>query len=172
MTIAVEIWLGQVKYGGIGLLFKPVTGIFFLEHLHIGLSPRHQHPSKIFDMSCLIENADGSKEWFTHDPWDRKIRHRTDGPAIIYSDGDEEWYYHDVLHRVGGPAVTWINGTLEWYVNGRHHREDGPAIEWADGMNEWFLNGQHLTQAQHFELSPYFQSLPIEERVRIRLEIL
>ena len=45
------------------------------------------------------------------------------------------------LHRTDGPAIEWSNGTKEWYVNGLRHREDGPAVEFNDGSKLWYLNG-------------------------------
>lgn len=32
-----------------------------------------------------------------------------------------------IRHRVNGPAVEWPDGDKEWWVNGLRHREDGPA---------------------------------------------
>jgi hypothetical protein len=74
--------------------------------------------------------------------------HRVDGPAVVWKNGDTEWYYEGKLHRLDGPAVkkkgytAWYHhGDLEakvhidgtditqsWYHEGRLHREDGPAI--------------------------------------------
>lgn len=31
--------------------------------------------------------------------------HREDGPAIIYSYGEERWYYKGFLHRIGGQQL-------------------------------------------------------------------
>ena len=53
-------------------------------------------------------------------------RHREDGPAIEYANGNKVWYINDKLHREDGPAVEYANGDKEWYINGKRHREDGP----------------------------------------------
>ena len=37
-------------------------------------------------------------------------------------------------HRVHGPAVIWPNGVEYWYWNGVIHRSDGPAMIWPDGF--------------------------------------
>jgi len=66
--------------------------------------------------------------------------HRLDGPAVIYPNGDKEWWVNDKQHRVDGPAIEYVDGHKEWYINGQHHREDGPAIEFPDGYKEWYLN--------------------------------
>jgi hypothetical protein len=50
-----------------------------------------------------------------------------------------------MLHRTDGPAVEWTDGTKEWWVNGLRHRLDGPAIERADGSRVWYQNGQPRT---------------------------
>jgi hypothetical protein len=58
------------------------------------------------------------------------------------------WYLNGKRHREDGPAVEWANGDKYWYLNGQFHREDGPAIEWANGGKSWYLNGQSLTEAE------------------------
>ncbi len=49
--------------------------------------------------------------------------HRTDGPAIIETDGTQKWYLNSKRHRTDGPAVIWANGTLVWCLNDREYTE-------------------------------------------------
>ncbi|MEI8270737.1 MAG: hypothetical protein WCG45_05180 [bacterium] len=35
--------------------------------------------------------------------------HREDGPAVEYSNGDQEWWWLGQKHRFGGPAVILKN---------------------------------------------------------------
>jgi hypothetical protein len=58
---------------------------------------------------------------------------------------------NDQRHREDGPAIEWANGDKSWYLNGQCHREDGPAIEWSDGDKEWWLNGECLTEEEFNE---------------------
>jgi hypothetical protein len=44
--------------------------------------------------------------------------HRTDGPAVIYSDGFEAYFINDVRHRLDGPAVIYGNGVVRYWING------------------------------------------------------
>jgi len=53
-----------------------------------------------------------------------------------------EYRLYGKLHREDGPAIIWANGDKEWYINDKLHREDGPAIESANGDKKWFLNGK------------------------------
>ena len=53
-----------------------------------------------------------------------------------------------IRHRKDGPAIEWANGDKSWYLNGKCHREDGPAIEYANGTKAWYLNGQFLTEEE------------------------
>ena len=76
--------------------------------------------------------------------------HRVHGPAVIYSDGTEEWYRHGQRHREGGPACISACGDESWYRHGLRHREDGPAIMWA-GVRQWHLNGRELTEEEFNE---------------------
>ena len=50
--------------------------------------------------------------------------HRTDGPAVIYSDGNALWYQYGKLHRTDGPALTYAVGTCFWYLQGRELSEE------------------------------------------------
>ena len=52
------------------------------------------------------------------------------------------WYRHGKLHRTNGPAVEYSDGTKWWCINGKMHRSDGPACIKADGHREWWLKGK------------------------------
>jgi hypothetical protein len=73
--------------------------------------------------------------------------HREDGPALVYSDGWEEWRIHGQLHREDGPARTLPEGDEEWWLNGERHRIDGPA--WRSFkepgrlvLERWYVDGK------------------------------
>jgi len=74
--------------------------------------------------------------------------HRTDGPAVEWSDGSKQWYRNNKLHREDGPACECPDGAKEWWINGQRHREDGPAIERINGSKSWHLNGEKLTEQE------------------------
>ncbi len=91
--------------------------------------------------------------------------HRDDGPAIIFSDGrqewyqngkqhcdsgaayinngHQEWYQNDQLHRDGGPAIIYDDGSQFWFQYGYLHRHNGPAIIYANGNQCWYQHGKH-----------------------------
>ena len=50
--------------------------------------------------------------------------HRTDGPAIVYPDGNLRWCRNGVYHRADGPAVIYPNGLRAWYLYGVAMVED------------------------------------------------
>jgi hypothetical protein len=78
--------------------------------------------------------------------------HREDGPAVIWADKTEEWYYNGRRHRLDGPAIEANDGIKVWYFNGNCHREDGPAVEYDNGVMFWYLNGNHFsTKESWFE---------------------
>lgn len=65
-------------------------------------------------------------------------------------------YFKDgSFHRTDGPAIEWSDGDRDWYVNGILHRIDGPAIEYKaeDGGNGWLVNGIEYSKEE-------FDSLP------------
>ena len=61
------------------------------------------------------------------------------------------WYLNGKRHRKNGPAVEYANGDKWWYLNGEWHRENGPAIEWADGDMSWYLNGKLYTESEYWK---------------------
>ena len=97
--------------------------------------------------------------------------HRTDGPAVIWSDGRKEWwedgsltnvrcipnemtddmasfwFKNGIFHRKDGPAVSSGWGYEAYYVYGKPHRIGGPAIIWPNVHNgstsrkEWWVDG-------------------------------
>lgn len=66
--------------------------------------------------------------------------HCTDGPAVLYPNGNYEWRYKGLLHRYDGPAI-FFDGCYEWWINGKKHRIGAPAITHPDGYQEWWTNG-------------------------------
>ena len=73
--------------------------------------------------------------------------HNETGPAVVWPNGDMEWYIHGKRHRSNGPALTMAVGHEEWYQNGKLHRVDGPAIVSGPFDNNtfhrrWFLYGK------------------------------
>ena len=74
--------------------------------------------------------------------------HRTDGPAVEYSNGDKFWYVEGKPHRTDGPAIERSSGTKEWYVEGKLHRLDGPAMEWSNGSKFWFVEGKQYSEIE------------------------
>jgi len=66
-----------------------------------------------------------------------------------------KFYYKDramtIYHRTDGPAVEYTNGTKAWFVNGGFHRTDGPAIEFAYGRKVWYINNIWLTEKEFNE---------------------
>ena len=59
------------------------------------------------------------------------------------------WYLNGKRHREDGPAVEFADGDKFWYLNGKRHREDGPAIECANGYKAWYLNDEEVTKEEH-----------------------
>lgn len=59
-----------------------------------------------------VARADGTRD---------TVLHRTNGPAIEYDDGSQEWHYRGKLHRTDGPAVIdAVTGEVNWCINGEY----------------------------------------------------
>jgi hypothetical protein len=89
-------------------------------------------------------NEYGSKEYFSDK--EMVVRHREDGPALEWADGDKFWYRDGLVHREDGPAIDCSNGTKKWYRDGLVHREDGPALIYSNGSKYWYIDGVQLTE--------------------------
>ena len=59
--------------------------------------------------------------------------------------GDIEYRLNGKRHRTEGPAVEYPNGDKYWYVNGKLHRINGPAVERINGDKWWCINGEEIT---------------------------
>ena len=85
--------------------------------------------------------TDGGEEY-----WKNDERHRDgDLPAIEnVTEGIQCFYCDDKLHRAGGlPAIVRADGSEEYWVNGKRHRDgDLPAVIWDDGLEEYWENGK------------------------------
>ena len=92
-----------------------------------------------------IEWSDGNKEWYAYGK-----RHRLDGPAIE-NDKGREWFVDGKRHRYGAPAVEYCDGTKEWFVDGKRHRMDGPAIECVSGSQAWRINGESISEDEFYK---------------------
>jgi hypothetical protein len=119
---------------------------------------------KIFDNAVLfgydarVENVSKCQSWNGLTTYKRAIVwflnnsiHRVNGAAILYENGDEEWYYKGLRHRLNGPSILrkWEGGYYaEWYNKGMYHRIGGPAIE-SNYINIWCQNNQ-----RHNEIGP------------------
>ena len=65
---------------------------------------------------------------------------------IINDFGNKFWFNEsNQYHNEYGPAVIWKNGNTEWYFNGKLHRLDGPAVIWNIYEPEWWINGINVT---------------------------
>jgi len=76
----------------------------------------------------------------------RDIRHSC--LYIEYKNKNNQW------HRKNGPARIWGDDSEEWYYNGRCHRLDGPAISYFAGQDkEWYYNDEkiHCHSQEEFE---------------------
>ena len=87
--------------------------------------------------STMTTDENGNKFWTLPNG----KRHREDGPAIEWSNGDKSWWVNNKRHREDGPAVEYIGKYKAWYINGKRHREDGPAVEWDNGDKLWYFKG-------------------------------
>jgi len=86
-----------------------------------------------------IIRSDGTQEWYC-----MGNRHRSNGPAILRPDGSEEWWYMGHKHREGGPAVIKSDGEQNWWYMNLIHRVDGPAVIHPDGSEEWWQYGRRI----------------------------
>ncbi len=78
----------------------------------------------------------------------------------VFPDGSKHWWLNGKLHRTDGPAIEYTNGSKSWWLNGKYHRTDGPAIERADGSKSWYLNGEWLDPSKAFKDQELYEKYP------------
>lgn len=59
-----------------------------------------------------------------------------------------KYYRHGVKHRKDGPASLWDDGDLFWFLYGEEHRLDGPA-EIYNGIPCYYIHGYIYTKEQY-----------------------
>jgi hypothetical protein len=64
-------------------------------------------------------------------------------------EGNTFYYKDDKLHRTDGPAIEYTDGSKVWCINGEFHREDGPSIEWSHGTKGWYLNDVRYSEENY-----------------------
>ena len=65
--------------------------------------------------------------------------------------GTKYWFLNGKRHRVNGPAVEYANGNRSWYLNGKRHRVNGPAVEYANGDKWWYLDGKEYSESAYWK---------------------
>jgi hypothetical protein len=65
-----------------------------------------------------------------------------DGYKVKVTSEKVKIYKNESLHREDGPAVVFSNGNQWWYKNGKRHRDNGPAIIYASGAQMWYEDGK------------------------------
>ena len=83
---------------------------------------------------------------------------------IVLPNGIKIWSNEEgKLHRDDGPAMIWADGTEEWFFNGKRHRTDGPAAIWADGTEEWWLNNKK------YSFQEWADKLNLDQKARLEM---
>lgn len=94
------------------------------------------------------------------------VLHRDDGPARIWPDGGQDWYWRGRLHRCNGPAVVRAHES-RWYKMMKLHRLDGPAIINTSGFQQWHLEGKNMTAQIETWMKSKGVSWPWNEEVQM-----
>lgn len=66
-----------------------------------------------------------------------------------------EYLKHGLRHRDDGPALIYLDGSYyEYCKNGKLHRLDGPARVWRnpDILNEYFIGGHVFTRLEYLKM--------------------
>lgn len=69
---------------------------------------------------------------------------RVDDSIRFYKNGD--------LHHTDGPAIIFDNGNTQYWYKGVPHRLDGPAVDYEDYKEWWVLGKQYNEKDFYFRL--------------------
>lgn len=98
---------------------SPMRTLYFKDRGHAILHRTEKDPETGLTLPA-VERADGGKFWYKDGRRHRDEKDPVTGlylPAIEYSNGDKCWYKDGKRHRTDGPAIVWANGHEEWWVN-------------------------------------------------------
>ena len=76
--------------------------------------------------------------------------HRLDGPANETYHGVFYWV-DGKLHRTNGPAIAWSNGEQSYWINDKLHRLDGPAVTWDNGEEFYFVDNKEVSKEDFYK---------------------
>jgi hypothetical protein len=74
---------------------------------------RFYHKKEKENFTGIVKHEDSTIEYLKNGKY-----HREDGPAVIWFDGLQDWFYEGKPHNLNGPAVIWPGGREEYYVYG------------------------------------------------------
>lgn len=57
------------------------------------------------------------------------------------------YFRHGLKHRIDGPATVWVDGDTVWWEFGELHRMDGPADK--IGGEFYYIRGKRYTKDQY-----------------------
>lgn len=110
---------------------------------------QESNPSEDNESELKVDN-DGTQLWYKKNTL---FLHRRNKPAVIYSNGDKQWFLDGKRHRANSPAIECSNGHREWWYDGKLHRLDGPAVEISNGrVVEYWINNRYFRSQQDWEL--------------------
>lgn len=74
-----------------------------------------------FEGQCYIEKSQ-DEYWLIK----KRISHREDGPAIIYSHGTQVWYQNNLIHRLDGPVMIFAKNSDRnvFYIHNVSYNEE------------------------------------------------
>ncbi len=72
--------------------------------------------------------------------------------TLILSGGAQMSFNKNGLkHKVDGPAVKFRNGDELYFKNGLLHNDNGPAIKYKDGHKEYFLMNKKYSKDSYYK---------------------
>ena len=97
-------------------------------------------------------DCNGSKVWYK----DGKYHREGGKPAVEIKNGTNLWYLNDLLHREEGPAIIYCNGNKEWWIHGNEYiPEEHPfnkfRLEYnlSDNYEDWSIDMKILFKLTH-----------------------
>lgn len=92
-------------------------------------------------MSHIEIDSSGTIRWYDEKG---QIHRDNDLPAIVRSNGTQEWWVKHKMHREGDlPAFIGSQGARIWCKNNTRHRDNGlPAVTEPNGYKEYWHYGE------------------------------
>ena len=113
----------------------------------------------------VIED-DGTINYYLGD-----LHHNPEGPAVIgFAGRHKEYWFKGLRHRIEGPAIEYLDGDYEYWEKGRRHNSQGPA-KCIDGVVEYWIDGRKYANEDEYIMKLFEMGYVNGKKLNARMNV-